>query len=56
VNYSSDNDLDELSAAAAWMYRATNETQYLTDAEKFYPNGTAWGFNWNDDHVGAAVS
>lgn len=44
-----------MSAAAAWLYKATNETQYLTDAETFYPNGTAWGFNWNDDNVGAAV-
>nr|BBJ26603.1 GH9 cellulase [Xylophaga rikuzenica] len=53
--YSSSSYQDELAAAAAWMAKATGESSYLSDARSFYPNGTAWGFNWNDDNVGAAV-
>ena len=51
----SSGDADELSAAAIWMYKATGENSYLTDAKAFYPAGTAWGFGWNDANVGAAV-
>jgi len=51
----SSGDADELSAAAIWMYKATGENAYLTDAKAFYPAGTAWGFGWNDANVGAAV-
>lgn len=53
---SSGGDRDELAAAGAWMYKVTKEQQYLDDAENAYLAGTAWGFNWNDDNVGAAVS
>ena len=44
-----------MSAAAAWLYKATDNLAYLTDAEDFYVSGTAWAFDWNDDNVGAAV-
>jgi len=52
---SSTGDADELSAAAAWLYKATGEAGYLNEAKSFYPAGTAWGFAWNDANVGAAV-
>lgn len=52
---SSGGDRDELAAAGAWMYKATGQQQYLADAESEYLAGTAWGFNWNDDNVGASV-
>lgn len=52
----STGDRDELSAAAAWMYKATQGAQYLKDAIASYPKGTAWSFYWNDANVGAAVS
>jgi len=45
-----------MSAAAAWLYKVTGENKYLYNAESYYPKGKAWGFNWNDDNVGAAVS
>jgi len=38
------------------MYKATQDQLYLDDAQDFYLAGTAWGFNWNDDNVGASVS
>lgn len=45
-----------MAAAGAWLYMATKDNGYLNDAKSFYPAGTAWGFNWNDANVGAAVS
>lgn len=53
---SSSGDADELAAAGIWLYMATRDNGYLNDAKTFYPAGTAWGFNWNDANVGAAVS
>lgn len=44
-----------MSAAGAWLYKATGERSYLGDALSFYEEGTAWAFDWNDDNVGAAV-
>jgi len=56
VCISSSGHKDEMSAAAAWLYKVTGENKYLYNAESYYPKGKAWGFNWNDDNVGAAVS
>ncbi|KAH3740981.1 hypothetical protein DPMN_047699 [Dreissena polymorpha] len=50
------SDADELSAAAAWLHKATGDQAYLNLANSFYPAGTAWGFAWNDANVGAAVA
>jgi len=54
--FRSTGDRDELSAAAAWLYKATNDHQYLEEAEANYPRGTSWSFYWNDANAGAAVS
>lgn len=53
--FRSNKDNDEMATAAAWLYKATGNTRYLQNARYFYMNGTAWGFNWNDDDVAAAV-
>ena len=34
--YNSTSFLDDLSWAAGWMYRATLDVDYLTDAHKFF--------------------
>jgi len=43
---------DELALAAAWLYRATNDTEYLNDAKAHYQSfrlaGTPWAFSWDD--------
>ncbi|XP_070534191.1 endoglucanase 4-like [Ptychodera flava] len=50
---------DELMWAAAWLYRATNDTQYLEDAEGFYEEfGGRWisyNFGWGDKRPGAQL-
>ncbi|KAL4221552.1 hypothetical protein ACF0H5_019809 [Mactra antiquata] len=52
--YDSSNDWDEMSTAAAWLYKATYVKEYLNDAESFYKTGLPRVFSWNDVNVGAA--
>lgn len=44
-----------MAVAASWMYKATSDTSYLSDAKGFYHGGTPWTFNWDDANVEAAV-
>ncbi|XP_071145715.1 endoglucanase G-like [Mytilus edulis] len=46
---------DELSWGGAWLYRATNDSQYLDDAEKNYQTGAAWGQSWDDKNTGNMI-
>ncbi|XP_006822505.1 endoglucanase E-4-like [Saccoglossus kowalevskii] len=50
---------DELMWAAAWLYRATEEEEYLTESEAYYVeyNGRAkaYAFSWGDKRPGAQV-
>ncbi|CAL4181265.1 unnamed protein product, partial [Meganyctiphanes norvegica] len=47
---------DELAWAAAWLYRATNETKYLTQAESHYKKlVTPNEFSWDDKTAGVQV-
>ncbi|XP_048731235.2 endoglucanase E-4-like [Ostrea edulis] len=46
---------DELSWAGAWLYKATNETKYLTQAETYYVAGPSWGQSWDDKTAGCQV-
>lgn len=55
IYFSSDNYVDELSWAAAWLYMATNTSQYLTDAESSYLSGAAWGQSWDEKNAGTMV-
>ena len=50
---------DELTEAATWMYRATGEVAYLTDAENHYTsmdNSYIWSYSWASKNVAANVS
>jgi endoglucanase len=59
------NPNDEMTWAAIWLFRATNEPAFLTTARQLYAtmckeNGTttpcfAWSQSWNDKHFGAYV-
>ncbi|XP_025082994.1 uncharacterized protein LOC112557393 isoform X1 [Pomacea canaliculata] len=53
--YKSGNYTDEMTWAAAWLYKATNDQQYLTDAEQTYIPGAAWGFSWDEKLAGNMV-
>ncbi|CAG0886958.1 unnamed protein product [Darwinula stevensoni] len=50
---------DELTWAAAWLYRATGETSYLNDAESKYvefgQDGQPSEFSWDDKNAGVQV-
>lgn len=46
---------DELAWAGAWLYKATNETKYLTQAENYYVTGASWGQSWDDKTAGCQV-
>eukprot|EP00794_Sanderia_malayensis_P007297 gene7297-8113_t len=50
---------DELTWAAAWLYRASNEAKYLTAAKSFYSqfgmNGIPGEFSWDDKKAGVQV-
>ena len=50
---------DELAWASAWLYYATKENQYKTDAEGWMNSGMMWGsweFSWDNKRPGAQVS
>jgi len=44
---------DELTLAAVWLYRATNDEMFLDEAKMHYLNfgvgGTPWAFSWDDN-------
>ncbi|KAK3104722.1 hypothetical protein FSP39_008611 [Pinctada imbricata] len=46
---------DELSWAGAWLYKVTNDSKYLQQAELYYQNGSSWGQSWDDKSAGAMI-
>ncbi|XP_050414686.1 endoglucanase 4 [Patella vulgata] len=46
--YKSGNMTDELCWSSLWMYQITNDAKYLTEAEKWFQPGAAWGMSWDD--------
>ena len=49
---------DELIWAAAWLYKATEDSSYLTLAESKYSSrspGVPWAFDWDDKTAGAQL-
>lgn len=49
---------DELAWAGAWLYMATSEDSYLTNAESCYTQANQdynWAMCWDDVHIGAAL-
>lgn len=49
--YSSSGYKDEMCEGAAWLYKATKDPKYLTDARSFYNPRLAWGLSWNDKSI-----
>ncbi|XP_046344335.2 endoglucanase 4-like isoform X1 [Haliotis rufescens] len=49
--YPSTNNTDEHAWAGLWLYQATNDTKYLTEAEKYHQPGEAWGMSWDDNQA-----
>lgn len=52
----SDKYEDELTWGAAWLFRITNDTKYLTWAEQYYITGPDWGQSWDDKYSGNMVN
>ena len=47
---------DELSWAAAWLYKATGERRYLEKSERYYaPTGLTYAHFWDNKANGAAI-
>ena len=46
---------DELVWGAAWLFRATSDMKYLTEAQKYYSNHVGEMFSWDDKTAGAQV-
>ncbi|MCR4647751.1 MAG: glycoside hydrolase family 9 protein [Lachnospiraceae bacterium] len=49
---------DELAWAGAWLFTATNDETYLSNAKSDYTNANQdynWSMCWDDVHIGAAV-
>nr|BBJ26606.1 GH9 cellulase [Xylophaga rikuzenica] len=55
--YGSRDYMDELSVAAAWMYKITGEDTYLADAETFYASVSvgSMGLDWSSKGAGASL-
>ncbi|KAK0059948.1 endoglucanase A [Biomphalaria pfeifferi] len=45
--YTSDDDRDEMCEASIWLYRATQNAQYLADARSFVDLTLAWDLSWS---------
>ena len=43
--YASTGYVDELAWAAAWLFKATGNQQYLTDAKTYYAKVSRWQFS-----------
>lgn len=49
---------DELAWAGAWLYKATGDDSYLSDAKDYYEKAGQdyfWALCWDDVHIGAAM-
>lgn len=55
VVYRSDEYQDEMAVGAAMLYLATNNTQYLTDAESYHQHGNQWGQSWGSKFTASMV-
>nr|KAG5687077.1 hypothetical protein BaRGS_017095 [Batillaria attramentaria] len=52
--YRSGGYKDELSWAAAWLYRATGDNRYLQKAEENHESYECWAVSWEEKHCLAA--
>ena len=54
--YSSTGYKDELCLGGVWLYRATQNEQYLNDAKGFHEGDVGWALSWDDKKVACQVS
>lgn len=52
ATYTSSNDTDEMCDGAIWLYKATNDNQYLNDAKSYGDDSYTWGYGWDNKMVG----
>ncbi|CAG5120475.1 unnamed protein product, partial [Candidula unifasciata] len=50
--YTDTADNDEMCEGAMWLYKATNDNQYLEDAKSYSDLEVAWGYGWENKMVG----
>jgi len=53
--YQSFNVTDENCWGSLWLYKATGEDKYLTEAKKWYDMAPDWGMSWDDVIIGNQV-
>ncbi|XP_076451288.1 endoglucanase E-4-like [Babylonia areolata] len=53
--YRSSNMTDENTWGAAWLYKATQDPQYLQEARQSYSHEPAWGFSWDEKIAGNQI-
>ncbi len=53
--YYSNEFVDELAWGATWLYKATENSDYLNKAENYYDGLGGWTYNWNDKSYGTGV-
>lgn len=46
---------DELCEGGVWLYRATNNQQYLSQAKSYFEDEWAWGLSWDDKKIACQV-
>ncbi|XP_067658115.1 endoglucanase E-4-like isoform X2 [Haliotis asinina] len=49
--YASGHFEDEMCVAACWLYKATNDSQYLDDAKHYVTSAWAWALSWDSKLV-----
>jgi len=49
--YGSSGDKDEMCDGGVWLYKATQDAQYLNDAKANADLGTGWALSWDDKRV-----
>ncbi|CAG2243608.1 E3.2.1.4 [Mytilus edulis] len=55
AGYGTSDYKDEMAVGAGMLYLATNNSQYLTDAESFHQHGNQWGQSWENKYTASMV-
>ncbi|CAC5367752.1 E3.2.1.4 [Mytilus coruscus] len=56
AGYGTSDYKDEMSVGAGMLYLATNNSQYLTDAESFHQHGNQWGQSWENKYTASMIT
>lgn len=49
------NLTDEMCWGSLWLYKATKDAKYLTEARKWFDPAPAWGMSWDEKIAGNQV-